>query len=157
MIAISPKSDVAITSKKEHEVNITQCSNCEILIKEKEKLTTALEKFTKGSTMLKVILQEQKGYMDRAGIGYNPKPKPQKKTKFASFQINLYYPSSSYSFCNYCNKQGHTQSCCYHRKYGTSNSYKWVPKGTLATKISSDQWSWTNSKGPKQCWVPKCV
>ena len=45
-----------ISSKEEHEANITQCSNCEILIKEKEKLTMALEKFTKGSTMLKVIL-----------------------------------------------------------------------------------------------------
>ena len=112
VVAISPESDVAITPKEKHKVNIIQCSNCEILTKEKERLTTALEKFTKGSTMLKVILQEQKGNMDRAGIGYNPKPKPQRKTKFASFQENIYYPSSSYSFCNYCNKQGHTQSSC---------------------------------------------
>ena len=101
--------------------------------------------------MLKVILQEQKRYMDKTGIGYKPKAKPQKKTNFS------YYLSSSYSFCNYCNKHGHTQSSCYHKKYGISNSYKWVPKGTLATKISTDQWPWTNSKGPKQCWVPKCV
>ena len=64
-IAISPEkeSDVAITPKEESklsEINIIQCSNYEILTKEKEKLSTALEKFTKGSTMLKVILQEQK-------------------------------------------------------------------------------------------------
>ena len=75
-IAISPKPDITIISEEELEVNAIQCPKCENITKEKERLTIALEKFTKGSTTLKVILQEQKGYMDRTGIGYNPKPKP---------------------------------------------------------------------------------
>ena len=142
------------------ETEIANCCNCETLAKEKGKLSKALEKFTKGSNMLKVILQEQKGYMDKTDIGYKTgfvleKKKNDSKPKIHHFQKSYY--STPYSFCNYCNKKGHTQSSCYHRKYGISSSYKWLPKGTWATKVPADRGPETNTKGPKEYWVPKSV
>ena len=65
--------------------------------------------------------------------------------------------SSPYSFCNFCNRKGHTQSSCTHKKHGVSSTYIWVVKGTYVPKIITDHKHKTNVKGPKKIWVPKGV
>ena len=47
--------------------------------------------------------------------------------------------SSPFSFCNYCNKKGHTTSTCNAKKHGANSSYKWVPKGTNMPKVFPKQ------------------
>ena len=143
--------------------NSDSCTNCEKLLEEKERLTTALERFTRGSDMLKTILKTQKAYTNRAGIGYEPKHKVPKKWVEPKVKPYLKYFrkssewSSPYSFCNFCNRKGHTQSACNARKYGLSGSYKWVPKGTHVAKDFTSPKPKTNPKGPKRIWVPKSV
>ena len=44
------------------------------------------------------------------------------------------HSSTPFSFCNYCNRKGHSTSTCNAKKHGANSSYKWVPKGTKATK-----------------------
>ena len=44
------------------------------------------------------------------------------------------HSSTPFSFCNYCNRKGHSTSTCTAKKHGANSSYKWVPKGTKATK-----------------------
>ena len=67
--------------------------------------------------------------------------------------------SSPFSFCNYCNRKGHTTSTCNAKKHGASSSYKWVPKGTKATKEpppaketkrGQGSQAWNYSKGKTQ-------
>ena len=50
---------------------ILVCDECLDLKKKNLQLTKALEKFTKGSEMLKVILKDQRFTNDKFGVGYN--------------------------------------------------------------------------------------
>ena len=47
--------------------------------------------------------------------------------------------SSPFSFCNYCNRKGHTMSTCNAKEHGANSSYKWVPKGMNMPKAFSKQ------------------
>ena len=154
----SHSSEPILSIEKTKEASSDNCSNCENLLQEKERLSLALEKFSMGSSMLKIVLKSQKAFHNRHGIGYKPKPKKWVEPKEKSYM--RYFRKSSenispYSFCNYCNKKGHTQSQCFHKKNGPVNAYKWVPKGTYVAKVLTDQELSTNPKGPKRVWVPK--
>ena len=80
----------------------------------------------------------QRAYRDRTGLGYNPRGKkwvePKVKPYLKFFHKATSHSSSPFSFCNYCNRKGHSTSTCNAKKHGANNSYKWVPKGTMATK-----------------------
>ena len=80
----------------------------------------------------------QRAYRDRTGLGYTPRKKtweePKVKPYLKFFHKATSHSSSPFSFCNYCNRKGHSMSTCNAKKHGANSSYKWVPKGTRATK-----------------------
>ena len=121
-----------------NDPTLESCPNCSRVSAEKDKLQNALQKFTNGSEMLNVILMNQRAYRDRTGLGYTPRGKkwvePKVKPYLKFFHKASSHSSSPFSFCNYCNRKGHSTSTCNAKKHGASSSYKWVPKGTKATK-----------------------
>jgi len=138
-----------------HEIT-ESCSECSVLRKENGRLSKALEKFTRGSEMLRVILKSQRVVNDKTGIGYNPicdNKKGQKRNGGKSY-LNYFqksiHASEPFAFCHYCNRKGHRTTSCYFRKKKTLGTYKWVPKGSYEPKGLA-----TNSKGPNKSWVPK--
>ena len=58
--------------EKLSSLEILICQECPDLKQKNSHLTKALEKFTKGSEMLDVILKQQRFINDRSGIGYKP-------------------------------------------------------------------------------------
>ena len=110
------------------------CPNCSKISTERDRLQNALEKFTNGSEMLNVILMNQRAYRDRTGLGYKHKGKkwvePKVKPYLKFFHKATSHSSTPFSFCNYCNKKGHSTFTCNAKKHGVNSSYKWVPKGT---------------------------
>ena len=114
------------------------CPNYSKISIEKDRLQNALQKFTNGSEMLNIILMNQRAYRDKTGLGYQPKGKkwvePKVKPYLKFFHKATDHSSTPFSFCNYCNRKGHSTSTCNARKHGANSSYKWVPKGTKTTK-----------------------
>ena len=114
------------------------CPNCSKISEENNKLQNALQKFTNGSEMLNILLMNQRAYRDRTGLGYTPRGKkwvePKVKPYLKFFHKATSHSSSPFSFCNYCNRKGHSMSTCNAKKHGANSSYKWVPKGTKATQ-----------------------
>jgi hypothetical protein len=128
-------------NKKE---NILKCDDCNILKIEIEDLQNTLAKFTMGRENLNIILGNQKGTYNKAGLGYHPKNHEKLFRKF--FRPNK-TSSSPFVKCFYCGREGHTSSICNLRKNNDMNGkWKWIPKGTLPN---------ANSQGPKMFWVPK--
>ena len=88
--------------------------------------------------MLDIILMNQRAYRDKTGLGYKHKEKqwvkPKVKPYLKFFHKVTGYMSSPFSFCNYCNRNGHTTSTYNAKKYSANSSYKWVPKGTNMPK-----------------------
>ena len=117
---------------------LESCPNCSKISAERDKLQNALQKFTNGSEMLNIILMNQRAYRDKTGLGYKPKGKkwvePKVKPYLKFFHKATDHSSTPFSFCNYCNRKGHSTSTCNARKHGANSSYKWVPKGTKTTK-----------------------
>ena len=85
------------------------CENCSSLEKKNSSLTKTLEKFTKGSEMLNVILNAQRFTNDRSGIGYDPDldKKKGKKKKGERLYLNYFrktvHSSNHFAHCTYCN------------------------------------------------------
>ena len=108
------------------------CINCSKISIERDRLNNALQKFTNGSEMLNVILMNQRAYRDKTGLGYRHKEKkwvePKVKPYLKFFQKATSYISTPFSFCNYCNRKGHSTSTCNAKKHGTDSTHKWVPK-----------------------------
>ena len=143
------------------------------LISEKNRLTNALQKFTKGSETLDIILENQKAFRDKTSLGYDQVSTNLKATKSASKGksymkiFKKYFENvSPFWHYNYCNKKSHTQSICLHRRHDIGQNYKWVPKGKSLTKegktptanrVNRRPLETANPKGPKNNWVPKSV
>ena len=108
------------------------------------KLKPIVDKFTISSEKLQLMLNNQKGVFDKAGLGFNPGNK-------LKFLKNFFTPASnstSHASCFKCGKLGHKAFSCKFRMSNAKPLKKiWVPKGT---KI-------TNLQGPKKAWVPKTV
>ena len=146
----------------EPEIPVSQsCVNCDKLTIENDKLSRALQKFTKGSETLNIILMNQRVFKDRTGLGYQEKAKSRNQPKIKPY-LKFFRKSSEYaspySFCNFCNRKGHTQSTCNARKYGVTGSYKWVKKGTHITKTypsPGDQGNTTRYHQPNAHSRPK--
>ena len=117
---------------------LESCPSCSKISAERDKLQNALQKFTNGSEMLNIILMNQRAYRDKTGLGYKPRGKkwvePKVKLYLKFFHRATEHSSTPCSLCNYCNRKGHSTSTCNAKKHGANNSYKWVPKGTKATK-----------------------
>ena len=85
-------------------------------------LTKTLEKFTKGSDMLKVILKAQRCTNDKSGIEYDPdldKRKGKKKRgrkPYLNYFQHLAHVSNPFTHSNFFNRKGHNTTSCYHRK-----------------------------------------
>ena len=127
-------SEVSTPSTCENK-NIIKCDECNVLKDKIEDLNNILAKFTMGRDKLDIILKNQKGTFNKAGLGYHPKNHEKSFTKF--FRPNK-TSSTPFVKCFYCGKEGHTSSIC--------NVRKLISKGTLPR---------TNTKGPKFIWVPK--
>ena len=116
------------------------CINCSKISAERDRLQNALQKFTNGSEMLNVILMNQRANRDKTGLGYKHKEKkwvePKVKPYLKFFHKATSHSSTPFSFCNYCNRKGHSTSTCNAKKHGANSTYKWVPKGTRVTKDS---------------------
>ena len=117
---------------------LESCPSCSKISAERDKLQNALQKFTNGSEMLNIILMNQRTYRDKTGLGYTPRGKkwvePKVKPYLKFFHKATGHSSTPFSFCNYCNRKGHSTSTCNAKKHGASSSYKWVPKETQGTK-----------------------
>ena len=97
-----------------------------------------------GRENLNIILGNQKGTYNKAGLGYHPKNHEKLFRKF--FRPNK-TSSSPFVKCFYCGREGHTSSICNIRKNnGMNEKGKWISNDTLPK---------TNSQGPKMIWVPK--
>lgn len=132
------------TSCENKKENILKCNDCNILKIEIEDLQNTLAKFTMGRENLNIILANQKGTYNKAGLGYHPKNHEKLFRKF--FRPNK-TSSSPFVKCFYCGREGHTSSICNLRKNNDMNGkWKWISKGTLPN---------ANSQGPKMFWVPK--
>jgi hypothetical protein len=127
-------------SKKEN----IECNKCNILKNKVEDLNNVLAKFTMGRDKLDIILGNQKGSYNKAGLGYQPKRHTLPfKRNFSSNKTS----SSPFVKCFYCNKNGHTSSICNLRKNQyMNNRWEGISNGTFPK---------TNTKGPKMIWVPK--
>ena len=152
LVAFKKKNKVLEGKLKDY----ADCEYCSTLDKKNIDLTKALEKFTKGSEMLNVILKAQRFVNDKSGIGYDPKLDNEKGKKKAGGKTYLNYfrhsvhTSNPFAHCSYCNRKGHSTSSCVHKRKGVIGTYKWVPKGSYVQKFMC-----TNPKGPKKIWVPK--
>ncbi|GAV81386.1 hypothetical protein CFOL_v3_24841, partial [Cephalotus follicularis] len=105
-------------------------------------LKKTFSKFANSSDKLDNLLGLQRCVFDKAGLGYEE----MKNVKyFNNFFVKKKYDSKI--TCNYCGKQGHISTSCFHKKnFGFGKIKKvWVPKGT----------TFTNPQGPKFIWVPK--
>jgi hypothetical protein len=109
-----------------------------------EDLNNVLAKFTMGRDKLDIILGNQKGSYNKAGLGYQPKRHTLPfKRNFSPNKTS----SSPFVKCFYCNKNGHTSSICNLRKNQyMNNRWEGISNGTFPK---------TNTKGPKMIWVPK--
>ena len=139
-----PEADIQGDPQVEPYVPSSKCcANCSKISIERDMLYNALQKFTKGSKMLDIILMNQRAYSDKTGLGYKHKEKkwvePKVKPYLKFFHKATGYMSSPFSFCSYCNRKGHTTSNCNAKKHGANSSYKWVPKGTNMPKAFSRQ------------------
>ena len=88
--------------------------------------------------MLNVILMNQRAYRDKTGLGYRHKEKkwvePKVKPYLKFFHKASSHTSSPFSFCNYCNRKGHSMSTCNAKRHGTNSTHKWVSKETKLPK-----------------------
>jgi hypothetical protein len=137
-------SKVSTYTPCENKKENIECNECNILKDKVEDLNNVLAKFTMGRDKLDIILGNQKGSYNKAGLGYQPKRDslPFKR----NFSPNK---TSSRPFvkCFYCNKSGHTSSICNLRKNQyLNNRWEGISNGTLPK---------ANSQGPKMIWVPK--
>ena len=124
-----PEADIQGNPQVEPNVPSSECcANCSKISSERDRLSNALQKFTKGSEMLDIILMNQRAYRDKTGLGYKHKEKkwaePKVKPYLKFFHKATGYMSSPFSFCNYCNRKGHTTSSCNAKKHGTDSYYK---------------------------------
>jgi hypothetical protein len=123
-------SKVSTYTPCENKKENIECNECNILKDKVEDLNNVLAKFTMGRDKLDIILGNQKGSYNKAGLGYQPKRDslPFKR----NFSPNK---TSSRPFvkCFYCNKSGHTSSICNLRKNQYLNN-RWEG-------ISNDGWS----------------
>ena len=132
------------------------CTNCSKISSERDRLYNALQKFTHGSEMLNVILMNQRAYRDKTGLVYRHKEKrwvePKVKPYLKFFHKASCHTSSPFSFCNYCNRKGHSTSTCNAKRHGTNSTHKWVPKETKLPKDFPRQ----DTKGVRRsrAWKP---
>ena len=114
------------------------------LQKEISKLKPIVDKFILSSEKLQLMLNNQKGVFDKAGLGF----KPGFKQKFLK---NFFTPASTsgiHASCFKYGKIGHKAYECKSRLSNVKSARKvWVPKGTNVT----------NLQGPKKAWVPKII
>ncbi|GAV66070.1 hypothetical protein CFOL_v3_09581 [Cephalotus follicularis] len=104
-------------------------------------LKKTFSKFSNSSDKLDTLIGLQRCVFYKAGLGYDE----MKNVKH--FKIFFVKKNESKITCNYCGKQGHISTSCFHKKnFGFGKTKKvWVPKGT----------TFTNPQGPKFIWVPK--
>ena len=139
------KNDLGEKEKSEFikTIDVLKCEK-EALQIEVNKLKPIVDKFTISSEKLQLMLNNQKGAFNKAGLGFNPNNKQK-------FFKNFFTPASnslSHASCFKCGKLGHKAYTCKSRMLNAKSLKKvWVSKGT---KI-------TNLQGPKKAWVPKSV
>ena len=93
-----------------------------------------------------MILNNQRGVYERAGLGYKPNNKPKFIKNF--FTASLSTSSTSHITCFSCGRVGHKIFICNIRKLN----------GKIIKKIQILKGIMTaNPKGSKKIWVPKKV
>ena len=154
-----------ILAEKTYETKINDMQvQIDDLNKKNENLHNSFTKFHMSHQKLNDMLETQRAFFDKDGIGYN---RFEKETKFTNF---FEKPSHIYDVtlkCTHCHKMGHDVQICPLRKLTYRSKITksvWIPKGkkdTLSngnldelipkgTKIVE-----ANPKGPKKIWVPK--
>lgn len=131
-------------------------------------MNQVIKKYEKGQLDLENVLNKQRYYNDKCGLGYSKFHKPStsqiifvnssnkfnneesKKMQVVIHHKNAYVKNNSYvsKYKNffkptyfYCNTKGHTLNVCYIRNsYISNGKCVWVRKGT-------------NPKGPNEYWV----
>ena len=122
---------------------------------ENDKLRSYIDKLGGGGKILSKILDSQREYVDRRGIGFEGSSnssdlKLKSKIVFVP-STSTQIPSTKYS-CTYCQKGNHVSHRCPIRKL--------CELGTLIPEWKKPKWIIrspslrTNPQGPKQIWVP---
>lgn len=107
-----------------------KCDDCNILKNKIEDLQNTLGKFTMGRENLNIILGNQKGTYNKAGLVYHPKNHEKLFRKF--FRPNK-TSSSPFVKCFYYGREGHTSSICNIRNNsGMNEKGKWISNDTLS-------------------------
>ena len=113
-------------SRAEASTHTENCSNCESLVKEKEK-------FSKDPETSKVDLKEQRLLENKIDQQDNDR---KSHSEYHSI------------ICHYCGRSGHISHTCSLRKnLHVRNKFVWISKGQVRSS--------TNHVGPKYKWVPK--
>jgi len=83
-----------------------------------EDLQNTLAKFPMGRKNLNIIKENQKGFYNKAGLGYHPK---NHEKLFRKLLLPNKTSSSPFVKCFYCGRECHTPSICNIRKNNVMN------------------------------------
>jgi hypothetical protein len=129
----------------------------EILKKEVNELTHALDKAYGGEDRLLIYLGSQRASLYKKGLGYTPK-----KSKAAFAPHKTSFMKNNDRFCTSCKQVGHKKQECKTKKSNAKvssikiDSFYVLTKGTNGVKAKFIGAPWMSSK-KKAIWVPKSL
>ena len=145
------------------KVDELQVNVDDLTIKNKN-LHNSFTKFYMSQQKLNDMLETQRAFFDKNGLGYN---RIEKETHFKNFFMTQNKSFDTSSICTNCHKLGHTFHTCSLKTItfrGKLVRRIWIPKGISTSQDETTKLKWitkgtkilsTNTQGPKKIWVPK--